>query len=70
MVVIGAHYLPFMFLYGIWQFGILGGLLISGGTALMFLVMMGFRDRRVGDVAVLLIFSAILWLLHRREIMA
>lgn len=33
MVVVGAHYLPFIFLYGMWQFGVLGGLLIGAGLA-------------------------------------
>ncbi len=31
MIAVGAHYLPFCFLYGMWQFGILAGLMISGG---------------------------------------
>jgi hypothetical protein len=34
MVVVGAHYLPFMFLYGMGHFGVLGGLLISGGAGI------------------------------------
>ena len=32
MVVVGAHYLPFIFLYGMPQFGLLAGLLIAGGV--------------------------------------
>ena len=32
MVVVGAHYVPFMFLYGMWSFGVLAGLLIGGGV--------------------------------------
>jgi hypothetical protein len=32
LVVIGAHYLPFIFLYGMWQFSILAGLLVALGT--------------------------------------
>jgi hypothetical protein len=31
MIVVGAHYLPFVFLYGMWQFAVLAGLLIGGG---------------------------------------
>ena len=31
MIVVGSHYLPFVFLYGMWQFWILGGLLVAGG---------------------------------------
>ena len=34
MVVVGAHYLPFIFLYGMPQFGILAGLLIAGGIGM------------------------------------
>ena len=36
MVVVGAHYLPFIFLYGMRQFGLLAGVLIIGGVALGF----------------------------------
>lgn len=32
LVVVGAHYLPFIFLYGMWQFAILAGLLVGLGT--------------------------------------
>ena len=34
MIVVGAHYLPFIFMYGMWQFGVLAALLIGGGLAL------------------------------------
>jgi hypothetical protein len=34
MVVVGAHYLPFIFLYGMPQFAILAGLLIVGGAGI------------------------------------
>jgi hypothetical protein len=34
MVIVGAHYLPFIFLYGMPQFGILAGLLIAGGVGI------------------------------------
>ena len=34
MIVVGAHYLPFIFLYGMPQFGILAGLLIMGGVGI------------------------------------
>jgi hypothetical protein len=32
MVVVGAHYLPFAFLYGMWQFTVLGSVLIGAGV--------------------------------------
>src|SRR5712692_9113528 len=34
MVVVGAHYLPFIFLYGMWQFAILATVLVGGGVAI------------------------------------
>ena len=34
MIVLGAHYLPFIFLYGMWEFGALAALLVSGGVVL------------------------------------
>jgi hypothetical protein len=38
MVILGVHYMPFIFLYGMWEFAILSGLLIGGGVAIgMFL---------------------------------
>lgn len=33
LIVVGAHYLPFMFLYGIRLYAILSGLMIAGGMA-------------------------------------
>ena len=32
MIVVGAHYLPFVFLYGMWPFALLAGLMIGGGV--------------------------------------
>lgn len=34
MVIVGAHYLPFVFLYGMWHFAGLGAALVAGGAAL------------------------------------
>jgi hypothetical protein len=34
MIALGAHYLPFMFLYGMWQFGALAAALIGCGLAI------------------------------------
>jgi len=34
LVVVGAHYLPFIFLYGMWQFGILAVILVGLGTVI------------------------------------
>ncbi len=35
MIALGAHYLPFIFLYGMWQFGVLGALLIGSAFVLV-----------------------------------
>lgn len=32
LVVVGTHYLPFVFLYGMWTFALLAALMIGGGT--------------------------------------
>lgn len=34
MVALGAHYLPFVFLYGMWQFAALTAVLVGGGVLL------------------------------------
>jgi hypothetical protein len=34
MIALGAHYLPFIFLYGMWEFGVLAALLIGSGLAI------------------------------------
>lgn len=34
MIVLGAHYLPFIFMYGMWQFGALAALLISSAVGI------------------------------------
>ena len=34
MIVVGAHYLPFVFLYGMRMFGVLCGILVAGGIVL------------------------------------
>lgn len=43
MVVVGAHYLPFIFQYGMWQFGALAASLIGAGLAIaLYLPAAGF----------------------------
>ena len=50
MVVVGAHYMPFIFSYGMWQFGILAAALIGGGDS----------DRTVSAIRI-----QRRWLVHR-----
>jgi hypothetical protein len=42
MMLLGAHYLPFMFLYGMWQWAILAGVLLAGGYVLGWVAPLGF----------------------------
>jgi len=42
MIVVGAHYLPFCFLYGMWQFGILAALMVGGGVLFGLYLPVGF----------------------------
>ena len=34
MLVVGVHYMPFMFLYGMWEFGMLAAILIFGAVGI------------------------------------
>jgi len=34
MIALGSHYLPFIFLYGMWQFGVLAAFLIGSGLVI------------------------------------
>lgn len=34
MLVVGAHYMPFVFLYGMWEFGVLAAVLIFGSIGI------------------------------------
>ena len=34
MLVVGAHYMPFIFLYGMWEFGVLAAALILGSVGI------------------------------------
>jgi hypothetical protein len=38
LIIVGAHYLPFMFLYGIRQYAILAGLMITAGVSFALLL--------------------------------
>jgi hypothetical protein len=38
MVILGVHYMPFIFLYGMWEFGVLSATLLGGGVAIAFLL--------------------------------
>lgn len=58
MVLLGAHYLPFMFLYGMRMFGALAALLVGGGIVIAMHVPGSFSFGAWTTGAVLLLFAA------------
>ena len=61
LIVVGAHYLPFMFLYGIRQYAILAGLMIAGGVVCAWLLPTIFTAGGWFGGIVLVGFAAALW---------
>ena len=58
MIIVGCHYLPFIYLYGMWEFGVLAALLIGPGLLIgLYLPAVGFGGWLTG--ALLLIFAFI-----------
>ncbi len=64
MIVVGAHYLPFMTLYGMWQFGILAAVLIGGGIAIRMLLPGSFTAGGWLTAVALIIFAAFAWRMY------
>lgn len=58
MVIVGAHYLPFVFLYGMRSYLGLGVPMVVGGVLIATLVP-GLRGRRVGTVALHLAYAVV-----------
>jgi hypothetical protein len=65
LVVVGAHYLPFVTLYGLWQFGALGAALVAGGLVLGIWFPLGFAAGGWFGASVLV--AAGVWLARARE---
>jgi hypothetical protein len=57
LIVVGGHYLPFMFLYGMPQFGVLAALLIGAGVAMGFWLPSSFALGGWVGAALLLTFA-------------
>lgn len=57
MVIVGAHYLPFIFMYGMWQFGVLAAALIAVGWGLGFYTPSAFSAGGWLTAAVLVVFA-------------
>ncbi len=58
-IAVGAHYLPFSFLYGMWQFGALAAVLVGSGVIIGMYVPMVFSLGGWVTAAALLIFAII-----------
>jgi hypothetical protein len=67
MVAVGAHYLPFCFLYGMWQYSILASLMIAGGVVFAQYFPVGFSTGGWVTGTLLLIAAAVGLLIIRRE---
>lgn len=61
MVVVGTHYLPFIFLYGMRQYAILAAALIASGVALGMIMPHNFITGGWITGAILLFFAAVVW---------
>jgi hypothetical protein len=59
MLIIGAHYMPFIFLYGMWEFAVLSALLIGGGVAIGMLLPHAFVIGGWFTATILLLFAAL-----------
>jgi hypothetical protein len=59
MILVGAHYLPFTFLYGMRMFAVLGGLLVAGGVAIAMYASHSFALGAWAGAALLLTFAVV-----------
>jgi Family of unknown function (DUF7010) len=64
MFVVGAHYVSFVFLYGMWHYGVLAAALVAGGVALGVLAPHVFEAGGWITGAVLILFAGGVWRLH------
>jgi hypothetical protein len=61
MIVLGVHYLPFITLYGMWEYGVLAALLIGGGVGLRYALPISFTPGGWLTGVVLLFFALVAW---------
>ena len=59
MLIVGVHYMPFIFLYGMWEFGALAAVLIAGGVAIGLLLPHSFAVGGWVGAAALLAFAVL-----------
>ena len=61
MVIIGAHYLPFVFLYGMREYAILAAILIAGGVTTGYVLPNTFTSGGWFTATTLLLFGVSVW---------
>jgi hypothetical protein len=66
-VIVGAHYLPFVFLYGMWEYAVLCGALVGGGIACALYVHGSFAECGWFTGAVLVLFAGWVGLIRKRD---
>jgi len=59
MIVLGAHYLPFVFLYGMRMFAVLTALLVTAGVVLALYLPLGFSAGAWITAGLLLSFAVV-----------
>ena len=68
MILLGAHYLPFVFLYGMRMFAVLAAFLLGGGVIIAMYLSSSFSIGAWYTGAILLIFAAVgMSLVHRER---
>jgi hypothetical protein len=67
MIAIGAHYLPFVFLYGMREFGVLAALLVGGGAVIGLWLPHNFAIGGWITSAILLAFAVVVQLTPRSK---
>jgi hypothetical protein len=66
MLIIGVHYMPFIFLYGMWEFAVLSALLIGGGVTIGMLLPRTFIVGGWLTAVLLLLFAVLVQFTPRR----
>lgn len=67
LIVVGAHYLPFMTLYGMWQYGVLAVALIGAGILVGMYFPINFATGGWIGAVILLIFAVYAFSISRNE---
>lgn len=69
-VLIGAHWLPFVYIYAMKSFAVIAGLLVATGILFGFVYTLSYSSCGFVTAGILLLFAVIHWLIVRRELAA